>query len=341
MSDVTLTVAGKDFSGFESLSINRMLEACADTFSLTCPNTAEIKKYFKPYEYQECILKIKDEVIITGNVYLISNQLSQDSREKNIQGASKTAILSQCSIPASSGYSFRGLYLSSIAVKVCDPLGIFVNAFNDIAIKEANAEPGQTPFEFLSGLAASTGIIVTNDSFGRLLLLTPNKDADVIDKIIEGESRNLISASIECDGTGRFSEYQLMAQQDSSHKITKTAYDNYIGVKKFRPVITVGSEADGKDFTKSVFFKMAVAFSNSFSINVSVKGWDSADGSIYRPGENIILKIPSIDIDVETKLMIAETSLTLSKTEGKLCQMRLIYPSVYSGILPDRMPWEF
>jgi prophage tail gpP-like protein len=335
---VTLETGGKIFQGWEQLTITRALESGADGFSFMAAfdsNNQDIKTSFKPYEYQECKVKIDDELIITGNIDTPAFDISISGNNVNIQGRSKTGVLIDCSYDGKS-YQFRNMTLKDIASAVCSPFGISVNCINNSGnIIEAILEPGQTPFEFLSGLAQANSLLISNDINGNLLIFKPDILSAPVQNIIEGKD-NFISGSSSFDGQSRHSIIKVNTQQDGGNSIQGIAIDNFI--TKYRPIIINGSETDGQNIIKAAEWKRAQMLAASFGINVIMAGFRTPSGVLYSPGHIVTLKAPSIYIYNETPFLIAEDTFSIDPS-GKTTSMRLVLLSTYSGEMPKAMPW--
>ena len=336
---VTLETGGRTFQGWEQLSINRSLESGADGFSFLAANDPEdenIKSSFKPFQYQECKVKIDGETIITGNIDVPSFDFNTGGKNVNIQGRSKTGVLIDCSYDGSS-YQFRNMTLKDIAYQVCLPFGINVNCLNNSGnIAEAILEPGQTPFEFLSGLAQANSLLISNDANGNLLIYKPDISQAPVQNIIEGKD-NFISGSSSFDGQARFSKIKMNVQQDGANNIQGIALDSFI--TKYRPIIINGSETDGANVTKAAEWKRAQMLASSFGISVVMAGFRTPSGLLYSPGQIVTLKSPALHIYKETSFLIAEPNFTID-TSGKITQMRLVFPATYTGEMPKVMPWD-
>lgn len=336
---VTLETGGKIFQGWEQLSINRALESGADGFSFVAANDSDnqdIKSSFKPYEYQECKVKIDGELILTGNIDIPSFDFSSSGKNINIQGRSKTGVLIDCSYDGNS-YQFRNMTLKDIAYQVCLPFGINVNCLNNSGnILESILEPGQTPFEFLSVLAQANSLLISNDTSGNLLIYKPNVSQAPVQNIIEGKD-NFLSGSSSFDGQSRFSKIKMNVQQDGSNNIQGIAIDNFI--TKYRPIIINGSETDGANVTKAAEWKRAQMLASSIGLSVVMVGLRTPSGALYSPGQIVTLKSPSLHIYKETTFLIAESNYTIDSS-GKMTSLRLVFPSTYTGEMPKEMPWD-
>jgi prophage tail gpP-like protein len=337
MDEMKIEIGGKSFHGWESFSLARTIDSCADGFSMTSifdPENLDILNAFKPFGYQDCIVKIDEEIILTGTVEVTSPSINDGNNEINVQGRSKTGILVDCSI-YDVGFQFDGLKLSAIAQKLCQKHGITVIVNNDSGIiSEARANPGDTIFEFLNKLAKDNGLILSNDYLGNLVISKYEKNVSVA-SIIEGDSP-VKSVACNYNGTQRFSIYNLLQQQDGTPDISGIAIDNI----KYRPKIITGATGDAKEITKAAEWQRALAYAESIQVSVTVSGWRNDFDRLWTPGDTIILLSPGTFILKETEFIIAESVLKLDNGTGRTTDLRLVLPSTFTGQTPEGYPWE-
>lgn len=354
---VKLEVDGTDFSGWESLTITRTLDSCADAFSLAAPfDPAEPKvaAAFRPFGYQPARVKIDDELILTGRIESVSPSVSGSDRAINVQGRSLTGSLVDCSIDGS-GYQYTGMSLLSIAAKMAKPFGIEVVSVAGVgpafksaigsktlaeakkAISEAAAEPGQGVFEYLNKLAQDAGLLLTCDNQGRLVITKMQPGAEPSASLVEGRDA-VLNVTGSYDGTQRFSRYKVLQQQDGAPNINGIADD--AGVKIYRPRVETGSEGDSKDAKTAAQWRRAMSLAGAVGVQVMVAGWRTPGGALWTPGAVVTLQAPGAFILKETPFVIAEATLSLDTSQGRTTSLRLVLPATYSGTMPEVYPWE-
>jgi len=342
--DVELEIGSVRFTDWEALTISRALDTCADAFSFSSafnPERADLRAAFKPFGYQPATIKIDGELILTGQIESVAPSLVESDRPINIQGRSLTGPLIDCAIDEV-GYEFSGLSLRKIAEKVAARFGVKVVtseailAAADKAIGEARAEPGALAFDFLSGLAASMGVLLTNDAPGRLVITSPNPNAAPVAALVEGLSE-MRSISANYDGTKRFSEYKVLLQQDGNEAITGIANDPKIMV--YRPRIYTSGQGPATGAKSSAEWARALALAESVQVDISLSGWRGPSKALWAPGQIVTIKAPSVFIDTEMPFMIAGVDFALDGG-GRTSALRLVLPSTYTGKTPEAYPWD-
>lgn len=335
---VRLGIGGTEFGGWEALTITRTLDSCADAFSLSAPfNPANqsVVNAFRPFGYQRAEVKIDSELVLTGRIELVAPEVSARSRTINVQGRSLTGALIESSIDIGKG-EFKGLTLAGIAREICKPHGIEVSAkFDTSEIKAAIPETGQTGFEFLAGLARSYGLLITCDARGRLVIDHVTSAAITVASLAEGDGV-LMGATASYDGTQRFSKHKALAQSEGVSTYEGEAEDSGVGI--YRPRVAIADCEPGA-LKAAAEWARSLALSSSCQIAASVSGWRHPGGGLWAPGQAVTLKAPGAFILAESRFLIAEASLSLDTSGGRVSTLRLVFPETYRGAMPGSYPW--
>lgn len=336
---VSLEVGGVSFTGWESLSIQRTLDSVADAFSLRAPfdpTQPKTRSAFRPFGYQGAVVKIDNDLVLTGRIESVAPATSGGDRAIGVQGRSLTGPLVECAVDGV-GYQFDGLTLAAIARRVCAPFGVSVVAEQDSGkIGEARAEPGQTAFDFLNRLAQDAGLLLTCDASGHLVITKINTSGSPVAALVEGDGP-VMEIEGSYDGTARFSRYKVLQQQDGEPGIVGTADD--AGVSVYRPTIQTGAEGDAKDISKAAAWRRALALADSVGISAKVSGWRTRNGSLWTPGSIVTALAPGAFIMVETPFIVSAATLSLDAQDGRTTALRLVLPATYTGQMPEVYPW--
>lgn len=336
---VSLSIGGTRFEGWEALTITRSLDNLAHAFSLSGPfdpGLPAVVSAFRPFGYQQTVVSIDGEKIVTGRIESVAPSISEGDRAINVQGRSLTAALLDSSVDIGR-LQFDGLALSTIAKQVCNPHGLQVFARNDTnPIKEARCEPGQTGFEFLNRLAQDVSLMLTTDADGRLVIVKYSATGAPVASLVEGVSP-VKSVGATYNGAARWSRYKVLQQQDGTPGITGTAEDK--GVPIYRPRVETGAEGDAKDIGKAAAWRRALALSGAVGVNVTLAGWRAPGGALWAPGQVVTIKAPGAFIIKETPFVVAEATLTLDASQGRTASLRLVLPATYTGEMPKEYPW--
>jgi prophage tail gpP-like protein len=358
MSDqVKITVNGIEFGGWTACTITRRIDSVADGFSITAPfdpDQPQVRAAFRPFGYQPCTISIDDETLITGRIETVAPSTSASDRVVNLQGRSLAGSLVDCSIDGV-GYEFAGLSLLQVAQKICQPFGVQVISAVGLgptlksalgaasvaeaseALDESRASPGQGAYDFLQGLAKAAGLMLISDAQGRLVISKIQPSTAPAAAIVEGDGP-VIAVSANYQGTGRYSKYKVLQQQDGTPDLSGTASDQ--GVPIYRPRTAVGSDSDAGNVAKAATWARALALAGAVEVSATVAGWRTNAGQIWTPGMAVTVKAPGAYILQEAAFIVAEATLALDSSQGRTTELRLLLPATYTGAMPGSYPWD-
>jgi prophage tail gpP-like protein len=368
--EVRVVIDGKEFKGWEGVTIEMAVDHIADAFSITAPwdpGRKELREAFRPFGYQKAELFIDDEKLLTGRIDKVTPSLEAKDRRANLQGRSLTGVLADCSHDGDLEFGNNALTLADIARQVCKPFKVAVRADNDTAtIQEVRAEYGQVAADFLNSIAAPRNILL-NCSYDGELVLTWG--ATLLNKmpgarLVEGQYP-VESVDSDFDSTKRFSVFKA-ATQFAGQNFLDISYDSTIRV--YRPHLSAVQDTDAspEDVVASTVFEndiagqrgqsfagatakspkshaaaraRAASLAESISVNVSVTGWRRPDGKRWAERQVVTLLAPSAMVYKEAAWLIAGVTLKLDASGGRSTSLRLVLPETYSGTMPKVIPW--
>ena len=357
--EVRLVIEGKEFTGWEALTVEMAVDHVADTLSITAPwdpDRVDLRAAFRGYNRVQ--LYIGDDLYLTGRIDKADPDLSATDRKIVIQCRSLTGQLADCSHAGE--LEFSGLALSTICRQVCKPFGVSVRADNDTApIPEARAEYGQIAADFLNSLAAPRNILL-NCSYQGELVLTSGvalMSKQPVARLVEGQWP-VEGVSGSRDWTKLFSVYKVATQFAGLPDIVDTVRD--ANVRIYRPRLSPSPDAmaspddqaalDALDdevkaqTAAQVKTKMAKArtasriraqaIAEACPTSVQLAGWRRPDGMRWAERQVVTLKAPSAMVYEEIPFLISSCRLTLDSTGGMSTDLSLVLPETYAGVLP-------
>lgn len=308
---VELTVEGKVFTGWESFSCRRSLEAFSGKFDLQVSD----RSGFPIRVGDSVVLSIDDEPLMTGYAEQLSKTLR--TRELKVSGRDRTGDLVDCSA-VSPPYEFTDEGLSAIAAKLCDPFGIDVvlTADEGEPFSRFAVHPGETVHEAIARAARLRGILASTDGRGRLVLDRPT-GLDAGSALVEGA--NILDAVLELDGAARFRDYLVLAQDlaaDPSAIEAPEGRSSDAGARAGRVLLVIAEgTADAAGCQKRAEWEAASRSAKAGQVRVSVQGFHvSPVGVVWRPGLLVPLSIPTLR--VEGNYLISEVGMAQQKTGG-------------------------
>lgn len=358
---VAIQIGGREFTGWEEISIEMAIDQCADGFSLSSsydPARPDLAATFKGAIYKPCVITIDGEPVLTGRVESVEAESSAEDRVIKVQGRSLTAPLVDCGIDGD--LEFSGLTLAGVCKKVCGPFGISVRPDNDTDnIESATAQWGQSAFDFLNTLAAPHNFFLNSSYDGKLVLTAAASmvNRPVVASLREGEGL-LKSVSTKNDGTKRFSVYKMATQFagvpdgqiGEARDPTVTIYRPRLEVAgeiNFKPAKSAAQAlkaekaedfADDPDVTAAR--ARTVAFASSFEAHAVVIGWRAPNGQRWHERQMVTLYAPGAMLSREMRYIIAGVTFKLSPSDGETVDMRLMLPELYAGGMPKVLPWD-
>ena len=75
------------------------------------------------------------------------------------------------------------------------------------------------------------------------------------------------------------------------------------------------------------------------AFEVSLGGWRTAAGDLWRENTNVILNAPGAMIVEDYTFLLRSVELTKSVTEESTI-LNLVPPESFSGGIPERLPWQ-
>lgn len=340
---VTIDIAGVELRGWSGLQIQRSIDAAADQFSFSVPwdPNPENRERFRPYNQTSngiARVFVGDQLLLRGYIESVKVTSAGEQRAMTLSGRSETGVLVDWSVGPK--YQWADVTFNTIASEAATPYSVIANP--DTRPLTAEAEIGQTVFEFLSSIAAANGLWAVPDtaqnargggSVIRFVQLSASRRP--IASLIGGTSP-LVEISTNHDVTKRFREYTVV-QETAGATGTVTVEDRAMALSiRGRKVIEVQQESN--DLTFAASFARSRALIESYNCNATVTGW-TYGGTLWAPGEIVLVSTPDAMIYGTKPLMISQVTFQMDQTGGQQCQLSLSLPEAYSGGYPAVVPW--
>ncbi|QLI80786.1 baseplate protein [Chitinibacter fontanus] len=331
---VRLTVDGRDFVGWKSVSITAGIERVARDFTLEVTDRwpaaggAAVRQIAAG---AKCELYIGSDKVLTGFVDATPVRYDASSVSVGVSGRSKTADLVDCACLGARQY--RGQKLEAIAKALAAEYGVSVLASVDTgaAIADWQLDPTETVFEAIDKLLKPKQIWATDSPAGELVLIRVPGEK-VATRIELG--KNILECDAGLDFKDRFSEYiargQAAGDDDQSGaaktQISATSKDGTIKRKRVL-AISMQGQATNADCKTRVEFEQAYRFAQSLKSTYTVQGWRDEAGQLWRPNTRVWVLDEVVGFDDE--LLITEVTYSLSN-EGMRSVLTLAPASGYA-----------
>lgn len=327
-NEVTVEVNGLRYSGWESVTISRSLEAAAAGFAITLLDRwQQASEPWPIFDGDEVAIYIGSDLVLSGYVDAIGADLDAGGHSLSISGRDRTCDLIDCSIDLRPGV-IKGKKLEEIGRQIVEPFGIEVRAEVDTGAPIAvfAVLPGETPIEALTRAAAAKNLVVTSDAGGSLVF-TRSGERRAVDRIVEGQ--NLLAGSSSQRSTDRFSHYIVEGQGDGQGQNALREVYRDRGVSRYRPRII---HADGKatrgHLASRAQWEARVAAAASSQASITLQGWRQSDGTLWSANRIVSVEAPSLQVSGD--LLIIEVTFEVGSS-GTLTGLRLTRSDAYSS----------
>lgn len=334
--ELELLVRGRAYTGWESMTLSRQLDAVAAQFQVSVAD----RHPFPIRPEDECTVKVAGTTVLTGFVDRIQSAGTSERREFTVAGRDRTAELVDCSAgvkPDTEGEvtEYVGATLLELARELAMPLGVEVRAlFTDevAAFDLFRLQPGESCWSAIERACRRRGVLAFSSGTGELLLDRP-ASAQAAGRIVEGE--NVLEWTTEIDHASRFSVYVTRAQIPGSDEfsgipaleVQGQATDR--GVRRFRPLLVLGEGAMSFDDAEDrAAWEASVRAARSGRLEVLVPGWRQLTSSarVWTVNETVAVRIPTDGI--RTQLLVDSVTFQRS-AEKTTTRLGLTRPDAY------------
>lgn len=327
---------------FTNVRLGFKYDCIANDFSLDYyfdPDNFEHKEFSCVGHFHLCTLEYNGKVIMTG--IILSIQFIDEPQKKlaRISGYSLPGVLQDCSI-AKSSYPLQsdGLSLTAIVDKLLKPFNIkyvidqSVRRDMDIVFSETEAGQTQSVQSYLTELATSRNIIISNDTQGRVVFtrLDANKTAIFhFEQNIPG-----VSMTLGFNGQAMHSDILavMQADPDDPNAVEAPPVQNPYVPIVFRPQTIVVNSGDGLTVQRAADNAIAAELKN-VTLIVSLDRFQIGE-VLFLPGEFITVTNPQVYLYKKTKWIIESVDFT-GDSAKEVAVLRCVPPEVYTGKKPQ------
>jgi len=291
-AEISLETAGRRYGGWKRIVVSRSIEAFAGSFNFAASERSPADPTGRPIRMgDEAVVRIGDEVLITGFIDRIGPSYDAQSHEITVAGQSKTGDLVHCSAAIAPG-EWRNQKLEQIAAALVAPYGIRVRTevSTGAAFPTFKLEPGDTVRGAIARAAAQRAVLVTNNGAGDLVLTRVGPDRVGVE-LRRGE--RTLSARGSFSDRDRFSIYTVRGQRRSADsdgdepQIQVEAEAKDLGVTRFRPLDIVAEEPGSSgDLLARAKWEATTRQANAQRATLTVQDW-SHPGGIWLPNQRV------------------------------------------------------
>lgn len=324
-----IKIGGMVYGGWKTARIERGIEQIAGSFELGV--TERWPGQDTPRQIrrgERCEVLADGETVITGWVDDARPSYADTQHDFQVSGRDAAGDLVDCSAIHKSG-QWANATLDRVVRDVCAPFKIPVSIETNLgkAFDSYSIQEGETAFECIERACRMRAVLPVSDGKGGLVL-TRAKDTRPVAELVEGV--NILSASGEFGIKERYSQYIVKGQDRGSDdnfgtpethsQVRAEASDSF--VTRYRPLIVLAeSHGPHATFKERATWERNVRRGRSSRATVTVQGWRSADGQLWRHNTMVHLTSPWLGVDAE--LLVSSVALTLDEQGGTRAELRL------------------
>lgn len=352
--EVTLTIGGEEFRGWDELELRHGLDShsSAGFRAPFDPTNRAFRQLFRPFSYARTEIKIGGKLAFTGVLVEVAPDLTPGKSEVVVSCFSLPAQLEHTEVPSSLIPSeAAGQTLSQIAKRLCDPFGIEVemagpegSPFRRVKTKQKKVdgkiEATQKIADFLGELARQRALVMNSTAEGKLRFWQSAAPGRPVLSLVQGE-QPLLAASVSFNPWDYYSEITGFTTTKHGKVGTKfTERNTRLSGGVLRCLNFKMDDIEKGDGPGAVKAKMARMFANCVAYTAHVPTWRDPKGELFASNTTATLRAPGLMVYRESELLIREVYLKYSSAEGRTASLGLVLPGAFSGQAPARMPWE-
>lgn len=349
VADLEVIIAGQPFIGWQSVAIERSLDALAHTFSVQAITrwiVDDDSGISLRIDFGDAVeVWWGDALLLTGWVDEVAEEIAEESWSVTISGRSRAGDLCDCSAPAKTWRNTPG---KKIAEELLAPygLGLVLAPGADLSApaRKVASDGDDTVQEVLERIGEQLGLRVTSTPEGNIEF-TAAGVRKAQRSLLYGQNIRQVRRSQ--NGAERFSEYIFRTQRsgtaagdiagDGAAKVSVSVPD--AGVVRHRPLrVQAKKQGSLQELERRAAWERNTRAGKSDSLTIDVydaeNTWKSGPGpqDIWTPNTRVFIDVAPLDLREE--LLITSVSLGFGDG-GPTTSLQLTHPNAY---LPDKPP---
>jgi prophage tail gpP-like protein len=346
---MTLEVGGEQYEGFTAVNVVTTLDTISGQFSF---ESAPLETGIYPFVIgQDCVVRVEDEVVITGYIERINVNYDCESHSIVVEGRDRTADVidgsgNGANVEYQADLSFEEVIRQTLQKNGITDIGV-INTVQDLKnfskgeIESQNL--GETIFEFLQRLAKKKQVFLTTDGLANITI-TRSEGVRVDEYLTndpENPQSNIKSSNISYDYTERFNEYTVKSQENTAAsnlfgnvsapssvvEKDKSVFDE--NIRSDRKITILGDSAyTSEQLIERAQWEANIRRVRSRNYQFTVQGHKrSKDSGIWKP--NQLVQVKDVFSDIDDELLINRVSYSFSIDEGSITALDLVEKDAY------------
>lgn len=310
--EVEVKIGGLVHTGWSDYDIDSDLLTPADAWRVTL-RQSEIVLPSKVTEGAAVEVSLKSggqaQTVLVGRLDVKAHSVGKGGHRLVLAGRDGAAVLLDCSAPIT---SMRSVTLQQAIATIVTPLGVRryrIDADTTHLTEKANIEPGDTAWDALRRTAEANGLWPWFEPDGTLVVGGPKYSVPPVATLVltkDGRGNNVLDLTETGNMAARFSHVTVLGQswgtgsgggeRDGRNRIKAVVRDD--GVSVYRPRVLVDHEAVSEAIARARGRKfISDSRLNGYTLTAYVKGYRTADGLLWQPGQRVTVKSEPHELD--------------------------------------------
>jgi prophage tail gpP-like protein len=335
-NEVSLTINGKRYLGWQEVSIRRSIETFAGSFDMSLVDSWKGKEAFEVKPEMACTVYIGRDLLIKGFVDEVSVDVGSSNHSLKVRGRCRSADLIDCSCLHKPGSWNKSMKIDKICEEILAPFGIkIINEIGDLGekVQGFTIDSGESVFDIIKRLCDMRSILPIADIQGNLVFSSPGKSRST-DSIVYGV--NVESASSTFSFMDRFKQYIVKGSRTSEGtgwdksnvQVVGTATDPQIS--RYRPKVIVSDRRLSTKLAQNkARWEAQVRAGKSAEVIVTLPNWRQSDGTLWRENLMTIVDLEPLKIK-QAEMVVVQVTYNYG-LNGTSINMSLRRPDIYKA----------
>lgn len=337
-TEVTLTVGGTKWSGWQEIRVTRGAERCPSDYDIGLTEKYLDSSQLDIQPGQPCTLSIGDVKVIDGYVDVYNPSISPSSHQVRISGRSRCCDLVDTHAVVENS-QLGNCDIVALAQKLCAPYGIGVVTKNitlpttvyNRVIPIFNITLGETPYQIIEECARYMAVMVYDDADGNLVLSSVGSDTHASGF---AEGVNVTDADVVFRMDERFSIYLpvMFSVQNFNDFDNANAGNRFTpvtdpGVPRYRPFFVISEQNyNGQSLAElRAKWEMQRRRGRSQAVRLVCDSWHDKSGKLWTPNTLVPMHLPALKLPGKTWL-ITDVTFSKSAEQGTTAELTLMPP---------------
>jgi prophage tail gpP-like protein/phage tail protein X len=340
---VVVIVGGVKFEFWNEVLVTRSIDAppAIELSAVWEPSNKEIRDVFRPFSFTPINIFLGGKKLFSGDMTTATPSTRNDGSTITASAQGKTAILSDCTPPASAfPLGFDDQKLDTISAALLSPLGIAVqfDASPGAPFERVELQTGDRLMALIVKLSQQRGVVVGETVDGAALFTKADSTATPV-AVLSADAPPVLQIDAKFNPQNYYSHITAIAPTIVGLKGEQVTVKNPYLTNILRPYTFEADDSGNETLQQIAEAKAGRMFANMVSWSVKVATWYKPDGSVWQPGERVKLSGDTAMIYRPTIFLIR--SVTLAQNEkSRTATLNLVLPGGFAGVIPESLPWE-